>query len=155
MTTQWSDWSGRAAEVRLDSLRDDYPQRCSCKREPIGAIPPGALRLAQALGCLPLALDHAGAYCRLVGRSLSFDDYRKKIDARITRPPKGYPKSVARTFNMAIEKAAAETPHAETLLGMFAFLAPERIPLDLLTEKPASGGRPERSAHGISLRFAH
>ena len=133
MTTQWSDWSGRAAEVRLDSLREDsaalFLQARADRSDSLGA-----LRLAQALGCLPLALDHAGAYCRLVGQSLSFDDYRKKIDARITRPPKGYPKSVARTFNMAIERAAADTPHAETLLGMFAFLAPERIPLDLLTE---------------------
>jgi tetratricopeptide (TPR) repeat protein len=41
---------------------------------------------------------------------------------------------VARTFSLAIEKATAEHPHAETLLGMFAFLAPERIPLDLITE---------------------
>jgi tetratricopeptide (TPR) repeat protein len=133
MTTQWSDWSGRAADVRLESLREDSATLFLQARAD-RSDPSGAHRLAQALGCLPLALDHAGAYCRLVGESLSFDDYRKKIDTRITRPPKGYPKSVARTFNMAIEKAAAETPHAETLLGMFAFLAPERIPLGLLAE---------------------
>ena len=131
MTTQWSDWAGRAAEVRLDSLREDAAAHFLQERAG-RTDAPGALHLAQALGCLPLALDHAGAYCRLAG--LSFEDYQRKIDARITRPPKGYPKSVARTFSMAIEKAAAETPQAETLLGIFAFLAPEGIPIDLLTE---------------------
>jgi len=133
MTTQWSDWAGRAAEVKLDTLREDIAAQFLQLRTE-RSDPAGALRLAQALGCLPLALEHAGAYCRLAGRSLSFDDYRKRIDTHVTRPPRGYPASVARTFAMAIEKAAAETPHAETLLGLFAFLAPERIPLDLVGE---------------------
>jgi len=133
MTTQWSDWAGRAAEVKLGTLRQDVAAQFLQLRTE-RSDPAGALRLAQALGCLPLALEHAGAYCRLAGRSLSFDDYRKKIDTHVTRPPRGYPASVARTFAMAIETAAAETPHAETLLGLFAFLAPEHIPLDLVSE---------------------
>jgi tetratricopeptide (TPR) repeat protein len=133
LTTQWSDWAGMAAEVKLDSLREDVAAQFLQSRTERND-PSGALRLAQALGCLPLALEHAGAYCRLAGRSLSFDDYRKRIDTHVTRLPKGYPASVARTFAMAIEKAAAEAPHAETLLGLFAFLAPESIPLDLVGE---------------------
>lgn len=133
MTTQWSDWAGRAAEVKLDTLSESAAAQFLQSRTERGD-PAGALRLAQALGCLPLALEHAGAYCRLAGRSLSFDDYRKRIDTHVTRPPRGYPASVAGTFAMAIEKAAAEARHAETLLGLFAFLAPERIPLDLISE---------------------
>src|SRR5262249_22752251 len=96
---------------------------------------PGAARLAKALGCLPLALDHAGAYCRLAGASMSFDAYRGKVDARIFRAPKGYPDSVARTFSLAIEKAVGEHAAAEKLLAYFAFLAPEHIPLDLIGEE--------------------
>ncbi|HEY6619403.1 MAG TPA: tetratricopeptide repeat protein [Steroidobacteraceae bacterium] len=133
MTTQWSDWAGRAAEVKLESLREDVAAQFLQSRGE-RSDPAGALRLAQALGCLPLALEHAGAYCRLAGRSLSFDDYRRRIDTHVTRPPRGYPASVARTFAMAIEKAAAEATDAETLLGLFAFLAPEHIPLDLVSE---------------------
>lgn len=132
ITTQWTDWTGRAAEMKLDVLSEDaaaqFLQARAARTDQAGAI-----RLAGALGCLPLALDHAGAYCRLAGPGMSFDDYRKKVDARITRPPRGYPRSVARTFDMAIEKAATETDRAETLLGAFAFLAPENIPLDLVT----------------------
>jgi tetratricopeptide (TPR) repeat protein len=133
VTTRWSDWAGRAAEMKLEVLAEDEAARFLQIRAG-RADPSGASRLANALGCLPLALDHAGAYCRLVGRSLSFDAYRAKIDARITRPPKGYPESVARTFGTAIERASVGQAHAETLLGIFAFLAPERIPFSLITD---------------------
>jgi tetratricopeptide (TPR) repeat protein len=131
ITTRWADWEGRAAELKLGLLNEEaaasFLQKRANRRD--GA---GARRLASALGCLPLALDHAGAYCRLAGSSLSFDGYRTKIDARITRSPKGYPLSVARTFSMAIEKAST-TAQAGTLLGVFSFLGAEKIPLDILT----------------------
>ena len=57
--------------------------------------PDGASRLAKALGHLPLALDHAGAFCKLT--RTSFAEYAERIDSRITRAPKGanYPASVA------------------------------------------------------------
>jgi tetratricopeptide (TPR) repeat protein len=133
VTTRWTDWAGRATEIKLEVLTEDAAAHFLQTRA--GRVDaPGASRLANALGCLPLALDHAGAYCRLVGNSLTFDAYRNKIDARITRPPKGYPDSVARTFSTAIERASAEQAQAETLLGIFAFLAPERIPLGLVTD---------------------
>jgi tetratricopeptide (TPR) repeat protein len=64
----------------------------------------------------------------------SFDAYQQKIDTRIARAPTGasYPASVAATFGLAIEQVGH--PHAEALLASFAFLAPERIPLDLLVD---------------------
>ncbi len=133
LTTRWTDWAGRATEIKLDVLTEDSASQFLQTRA-ARVDPAGAGRLAHALGYLPLALDHAGAYCRLVGKSLSFDDYRTKIDARITRPPKGYPESIARTFGAAIERAVAEQTQAETLLGIFAFLAPEHIPLELITD---------------------
>src|SRR5262245_32387881 len=134
VTTRWADWAGRAAEVKLDLLSEEAAAQFLQTRAGRQDAP-GAARLAKALGCLPLALDHAGAYCRLAGASMSFDAYRNKIDARIARAPKGYPDSVARTFSLAIEKAAVEQPAAEKLLGFLAFLAPERIPLDLISEE--------------------
>jgi hypothetical protein len=134
VTTRWADWAGRAAEIKLDLLPEDAAAQFLQTRAGRDDAP-GAARLAMALGCLPLALDHAGAYCRLAGAGTSFDAYRNKIDARISRAPRGYPDSVARTFSLAIEKAAVEQPAAEKLLGFFAFLAPERIPLDLIIEE--------------------
>jgi tetratricopeptide (TPR) repeat protein len=132
VTTRWTDWSGRAAEVKIDVLGPDAAIEFLQKRA--GRTDrAGAARLVEALGRLPLALDHAGAYCRLT--ATTFDDYREKVDARIRRAPKGaaYPASVSATFALAIEKAAAEQPAAETLLSFFAFLAPERIPLGLVS----------------------
>jgi class 3 adenylate cyclase/tetratricopeptide (TPR) repeat protein len=131
ITTRWADWGGRSAELGLDVLGAESAvellQNRTERNDPLGAA-----RLAAALGCLPLALDHAGAYCRLTGTS--FEAYREKIDRLLARPPKGapYPASVGATFDLAIEKAAGECPGAEALLGFCAFLAPERIPLDLI-----------------------
>src|SRR5262249_26264131 len=86
LTTRWTDWGGRAAEMKLDLLdaarASDFLQRRAGRRDEAAAS-----RLAEALGFLPLALDHAGAYCRLTGTS--FDGYRAKIDARIARAPMG------------------------------------------------------------------
>ncbi len=36
-----------------------------------------------------------------------------------------YPRSIAATFTLAIEMAAATSPEAERLLGIAAFLAPD------------------------------
>src|SRR5205085_10735314 len=96
ITSRWSDWSGRAAEMKIDVLGAEaasaFLQRRAGRDDPHGAV-----RLVEALGRLPLALDHAGAYCRLTGTS--FDAYRERIDAGIARAPKGsaYPASVAAT----------------------------------------------------------
>jgi hypothetical protein len=43
-----------------------------------------------------------------------------------------YPVSVAKTFDLAIEKATAASGAAERLLGVFSFFAPDGIPLDLV-----------------------
>jgi tetratricopeptide (TPR) repeat protein len=131
LTTRWSDWSGRADELELTLL--DLSSAADLLRTRGGrADDPGAARLAEALGRLPLALDHAGAYCRLTG--MSFDAYRGRFDQVIARTPKGvtYPASIGATFGLAIDKAAAECAATERLLGLCAYLAPERIPLDLI-----------------------
>jgi tetratricopeptide (TPR) repeat protein len=82
---------------------------------------------------LPLALDHAGAYCRLT--ALTFDAYRKKVDSLISKAPRSTThESVGATFELAIEKAASDGSGAEELLGALAFLAPERIGLELIDD---------------------
>jgi tetratricopeptide (TPR) repeat protein len=131
VTTRWSDWGGQAKEVYADVLAPDaavaFLQQRADRTDPMGAA-----RLANELGNLPLALDHAGAYCRRSG--LSFDEYRRAIDVHIADAPRGEPDraSVAATFSLAIARAAKEQPEAEALLASMAFLAPDRIPLDLL-----------------------
>ena len=144
LTTRWADWGGGSAELALDVLGSDasvqFLQKRSGRQDSEGAV-----GLAEALGNLPLALDHAGAYCRLTG--IRFEEYRHKIDDLVARAPKGatYPSSVRATFDLAIKKAAAECAAAETLLGSCAFLAPDRVPLDLVFGDIPDGGDREEA----------
>ena len=73
---------------------------------------------------------------------MSFDRYVERLPELIAEAPKdtAYPASVFATFSLAIEKAAAECVDAETLMGLLAFFAPDKIPLwlipgDVLAEK--------------------
>lgn len=133
ITTRWADWGGRAQEVDLGALAPpaavEFVQRRAARQDEAGAR-----RLAEALGYLPLALDHAGAYCRLT--NMSFDAYRGRIDSLILRAPPGaaYPASVGATFDLAIDRATGECPPAETLLGFCAYLAPDDIPIELIRQ---------------------
>src|SRR5215475_5644017 len=88
--------------------------------------------LAEVLGCLPLALDHAAAYCKRT--QMRFADYAKKASGLIDAAPRGvgYPRSVGATFDLAITEAVAQCPAAETLMAYLAQCAPERIPMTLV-----------------------
>src|SRR5262249_18236720 len=92
----------------------------------------GAKTLAEALGRLPLALDHAAAYCKRA--QIPFSDYATKASGLIDAAPRGvgYPRSVAATFDLPIAEAVAQCPAAEGLMAYFAQCAPERIPMTLV-----------------------
>ncbi|HTW69418.1 MAG TPA: tetratricopeptide repeat protein [Acetobacteraceae bacterium] len=150
VTSRASDWGGVAEEVPVDTLPEDaaaeFLQRRARRKDAAGAT-----RLAQALGCLPLALDHAGAFVQRA--NITFDAYGARVAERIqAQPPRGvaYPRSVAATFGLAIEDAAREAPGAETLLGLFCWCAPEAIPLALADE--AVMPEAEREAAVAALR---
>jgi tetratricopeptide (TPR) repeat protein len=88
--------------------------------------------LAEALGGLPLALDHAAAYCKRT--QMRFADYAEKASNLISTAPRGagYPRSVAATFDLAIAEAVPQCPAAEALMTYLAQCAPERIPIALV-----------------------
>ena len=77
----------------------------------------GAKTLAEALGRLPLALDHAAAYCKRT--QMRFADYAAKASSLIAAVPRGvgYPRSVAATFDLAITEAVTQCPAAEALMA--------------------------------------
>jgi tetratricopeptide (TPR) repeat protein len=89
----------------------------------------GAGTLSDALGRLPLALDHAAAYCKRT--QVHFADYAEKASSLINTAPRGtgYPRSVAATFDLAITQAVTQCPTAEGLMAYLAQGAPERIPM--------------------------
>jgi hypothetical protein len=128
ITSRFTDWFGWAHEVALDALpikeAATFLQRRAGRSDENGA-----LTLAEALGGLPLALDHAGATCRRSG--MSFADYSVKTAHMIETAPRGmhYPRSVAATFDLAMSEATTQSPAAEMAMTYLAFCPRERIPM--------------------------
>lgn len=131
ITSRFADWRDKAVEVELEVLPpDDAVKFLEDRADRRDAA--GAHTLAEALGRLPLALDHAAAYCRRT--QMRFADYATKAASLITTAPRGatYPTSVAATFNLAINAAVEIVPAARLLMAYIGFCAPERIPMSLL-----------------------
>src|SRR6266511_2014122 len=75
ITSRFSDWSELADEVALDVL--PLAEAVTFLQGRAGrSDAAGAKMLAEALGCLPLALDHAAAYCKRT--QMQFADYAKE-----------------------------------------------------------------------------
>jgi TIR domain/NB-ARC domain len=119
ITSRFSDWSELADEVALDVL--PLEEAVALLESRTGrSDAAGASALAEALGRLPLALDHAAAYCKRT--QMRFADYAAKASSLIDAAPRGagYPRSVAATFDLAIAEAVAQCQAAETLMAYLA-----------------------------------
>ncbi len=133
LTTRWSDWSRAAAPVAVGVFPPDVA--ANFLLEGTGRSDrAGAEKLAAALGHLPLALDHAAAYVRRTG--IDYAAYEALATELLQKAPKGvdYDTPVFATFSLAIDKASEACPEAQKLMGLSAFLAPDRIPLSLFTD---------------------
>jgi TIR domain len=131
ITSRFSDWSELADEVPLDVL--PLEEAAAFLQNRTGrSDAAGAGTLSEALGRLPLALDHAAAYCKRT--QIRFADYAEKASGLISTVPRGvgYPRSVAATFDLAIAEAVALCQTAEALMAYLAQCAPERIPMTLV-----------------------
>ena len=153
ITTRWPDWQGRAAAVPLGVFAPDEAVAFLLARTG-RADAEGAAQLARDLGHLPLALDHAAAYCRRTG--VAFETYRALLPDLIKRAPKDadYPADVYATFSLAIEQAAAECAEAEKLMALLAWFAPDDIPLDVIGTAAMSElerGEATAALHEVSL----
>jgi tetratricopeptide (TPR) repeat protein len=93
--------------------------------------------IAQELGCLPLALAHAGSYIRLRKcLNMYLETYRESSPQLLRRKfdmPQGYRHSVARTIEMSFEKLSRQ---AQDLLTLLSHLDARSIPHSII-EKAA------------------
>ena len=92
-----------------------------------------------ALDHFPLALDQAGAYieetgCGFAGYLQVYSAHRNELLARRGRTLIDYPASVMTTWSLSFQKVKAANPAAAELLCLCAFLAPDAIPEELITE---------------------
>ncbi len=112
-----------------------------------GAEVDDAGRVAAALGYLPLALAHAGAYCHS-GSGVGFGEYLELLEGLPTQdmfdsnPEIFYHHTVAATWNTSIAAAQDAAPLAAPALEMMAYLAPDAIPrpfFSVLAEQNPTG----------------
>jgi hypothetical protein len=97
-----------------------------------------ATDIVVALAQFPLAIDQAGAYIEETGCSLQdyFQIYQQHRYILLARRGKhmGYPESVATTWSLSFQRVEEANPMATELLRLCAFLAPDSIPEELLTD---------------------
>jgi tetratricopeptide (TPR) repeat protein len=111
--------------------------------------PEGMRELAEELGNLPLAVEHASAYLRETGASI--EEYLKAYRASpyevLNRDADlAYPRPVATTWSLSID---AVSPEAAIIFELLAFFAPEPIAEELIIQS-AVAGLPESIAEIVA-----
>jgi tetratricopeptide (TPR) repeat protein len=104
-----------------------------------------AEKIVEILGGLPLAIDQAGSYIEETMCTLShyIDLYRKhhrELLRQRSRFNFDHPESVATIWSLAFEKIEQTNPAAVELLRFCAFLYPDAIPEEIITEGAAELG---------------
>jgi tetratricopeptide (TPR) repeat protein len=101
-----------------------------------------ARMLCEELGWLPLALDQAGAYIEETQCGLT--DYLQRYQTSRARLLKwrgdlinDHPLPVATTWSLSFQNVEQKNPIAADLLRLCAFLAPDAIPEELITQGAA------------------
>ncbi|WP_164737914.1 tetratricopeptide repeat protein [Streptomyces luteoverticillatus] len=138
-------WHGIAEQIRLDVLDHaeavDLIARILTHRGPHDLD--GAGDLCTELGCLPLAIEQAAAYCAEAGatprRYLALlADYPVTM-YNVTAEGGDAERTIARIWHVTLDRLAS-VPFAEHFLRILAWYAPDGIPLSLLNglaEPPA------------------
>jgi TIR domain-containing protein/NB-ARC domain-containing protein/tetratricopeptide repeat protein len=140
MTSRLAVWPVGYEDVEVSVLPEPAAREFLLKRAGKSGFKPGseadAGAVARELGCLPLALEQAGAY--IARHHVSFADYLKLLkesQARVMEFPStggtGYQRTVATTW-LVSEEQMSFTPRA--ILQMAAFLAPNDIPRAMFIE---------------------
>ena len=111
-----------------------------------------AKSLAEALGCLPLALEQAAAYIEASGLTMSnylelFNKNQREL-FQSGKPSTEYPDTIATTWRLSFQNVERDNPAAAELLRLCAFFAPDDIPLKMLTDGAAE--LPESLAATVS-----
>jgi len=137
ITSRYSIWSEVACDLPLDVMESD--EAVEFLLDKTGQDDEkSAKKLAKELGYLPLALEHARAYICELGIPIReylnlYKQYHIEILKR-SKAPIGYKGTVDTTWKISFDKVKNESKEAGDLLNLFAFLAPDNIPLGILTE---------------------
>jgi len=137
VTSRNRAWRGLASPLDLPVLAPpdavDFLRRRSGDADAGGA----AEDLVEELGCLPLALEQAGAYIEENGSTVAayldtFRTHRAEILAE--GELRDYPAPVATAWELSFRAIEEDAPVAAVLLELLAFLAPDDIPTQLFID---------------------
>ncbi|MDQ1288588.1 MAG: hypothetical protein QG622_2153 [Actinomycetota bacterium] len=106
-----------------------------------GVAPAEADAVAESLGDLPLAIEHAGAWLAATGMSVSA--YLDLLDTRLSdvlnqQQSPDYPRTVAATWLISLDRLREQRPAAARLMELCACFASEPIPTRLLLKEPVT-----------------
>ena len=148
------------AVLTLDVFDEDTATRYLIDGAQRPADAAAARLVAQALGCLPLALSHAAAYC---AAGTSFDAYLQLLEGLPApelfdaHPEASYTHTVASTWKASIQAATDQAALAGDVLAFAAYVAPDAIPRGLfgvLADGDGAGARNQvNSALNALSRF--
>lgn len=134
ITSRTRRWVG--ARRRLEVSVFERPDSIEfLRRRAPGLASVDADRLAEALGDMPLALEHAGVW-QEADTGTSVDRYLELLQSRpgpllAEGDIRSYPRPVARAWTLSLERLREQTPLAADLAELCAFLGPEPISLSL------------------------
>ena len=110
--------------------------------EPTTTNAKDAREIVSLLGCLPLAIDQAGAFIRR--RAKSFSDYRRLLESQMHKVLEASPgmldseNAVISVWELNFRQVEKDCPAAWQLLLLLAYLEPEDIPEVLLARGSSS-----------------
>ncbi|MDQ3988500.1 MAG: FxSxx-COOH system tetratricopeptide repeat protein, partial [Actinomycetota bacterium] len=148
ITSRNPDWRGVATGLGVAQFA--RAESISLLRSRLPELAPAdADRVAEALGDLPLAVDQAAAL--LADTGMDTDSYLGLLAQRssevLARGRDDDPEaSAAASWAVAFDRLAVDDPAGLQLLTAVAWLAPEPVPLTLLTEHPDPLPTPLREA---------
>jgi transcriptional regulator with XRE-family HTH domain len=147
LTTQTSAVGWLGLPLTVDSINQEEATRFLLRRTQRLATATSeeiheVLQLAEALKCYPLLLDQAGAYIEETGCCFStyqqlYQNHRPLMLARRGTALIPSSLSLLASWSLIAQKIKQNNPAAYELLCLCAFLAPDQLPEELLTEGAA------------------
>jgi tetratricopeptide (TPR) repeat protein len=154
VTSRSSAWQGVADPVPVELLSPEAAAGLLAERTG-DRDHQAAVRLAEELGRLPLAVEQAAAYATQQRLSLAayltmFRERRAELLAR--GQPLAYEGTVAAAFTLALDQLQRHDPAALQLLELCALLAPDEIPVGSLLDQAPLLAEPLASVASDHLR---
>ncbi|GLY99914.1 FxSxx-COOH system tetratricopeptide repeat protein [Actinoplanes sp. NBRC 103695] len=153
VTSRNSDWSLQANTLEVDVFRRDESIKLLRRRDPEIADK-DAIKLSEALGDLPLAIEQASAWRAATGMTAAeyLDLLRTSVELLGATASPDYEPSVAAAWTISLERLRTDNRAAMKLLEICSFFAPEPISRSFFSPAGAADARGEPDEFEQALR---